>query len=83
MDEERKHYCDMCGRLTDHEVLRVLGFCSACEQRLQEEADAEHADADEVATDLEERRQLALDRADEDLLDSMTGMTEDERRMIG
>jgi len=43
MDEERKHYCDVCGRLTDPEVLRVLGFCSACEQRLHAEADAEHA----------------------------------------
>lgn len=75
--------CDLCGKMAPAHHIEQIGFCLACEVRLHEEADAEHADADESASDLEERMQLALDRSDADLLDSATGMTEEERRWLG
>jgi len=91
------HCCPSCGGAFTVDQVTLIGRCERfgidiCTEpqdwivalecaHMQRTAD--DADADESATDLEERLQLALDRADEDVLDSMTGMTEDERRMLG
>lgn len=72
--------CDRCGGYLGIDMPRMGNVCRACgmDTRL-----GDRADADESATDLEERLGLALDAAKEDDLDARTGMTEDERRNIG
>lgn len=79
-EEKNNDKCDRCGGYLGIDMTRMGNVCRACglDVRL-----GDRADADESATDLEERLGLALDAADEDDLDSSTGMTKDERENIG
>lgn len=80
IDETKCARCAMALELT---TSRMGNLCKAC--GLSDEA-GDFADADESADCLEDRLAAALEEADKeaaDLLDSSTGMTEDERRNLG
>lgn len=83
--------CQYCG-----EVHHPSHVNSSCKMLAQFDAGLDHADADESATDLEERLELASEESDrmesywtrmvygdDDALDAQTGMTQDERDNLG